>query len=84
MNFRFVAEGDGQYSVGYKEPKASETLRQWLIQLLAEGEQQRARRLFDAFSVGLNDYRVRRVALILFAPPYAIMSVAFGDKTKIA
>ena len=51
------------------------------IQSLAEGEQQRARSLFDTFSVGLRGYCVRRAtALIAFASPYAMLSIAFGDK----
>ncbi len=50
-----------------------------IVQLLAEGEQQSSV-LFDTFSVGNLFVKLHRVALIAFALPYAILSVAFGDK----
>ena len=52
-----------------------------IIQLLAEGEQQQAE-FVRHFQRRIDLLSLRRVALISFASPYAILLVIFDDKNN--
>ncbi len=71
-----VIEDDEQYSV------ASIATLRCSKTPVAEGDEHpsgNVRPMCDTFSVEAVGYQFRRVSLTLFASPYAILFVAFGD-----